>query len=183
MGKVRLHMVALALVIIGALNWGLTAFNMNLVEKLSNYINGLLLTNYPIDKIIYIVVALAGIKLINRDAFLPFLGKTVIPPALVPLSENKHRSDVVTVRVKPNTKVMYWAAKKMDSNNYSYRKAYGDYSNSGVVMSDSNGVAKLKLQKGSGYMVRRGMKYIPPHVHYRYEHKPGKFSRIETVFY
>ena len=41
----------------------------------------------------------------------------------------------------------------------------------------------LKLQKGSGYIVPWGNKYIPPHLHYRYEIKPSKFSRIETVFF
>ena len=49
-------------------------------------------------------------------------------------------------------------------------------------MSDNEGKAILKLQKGSGYIVPGG-KYIPPHVHYRYETKPGKLTRIETVFY
>ena len=106
-----------------------------------------------------------------------------MPSSVIPLKKNKYQSDTVKIHVKPNSKVVYWAAKKLDSDNHSVWKAYDDYSNSGVVMSDNNGVAILKLQKGSGYIVPWGNKQIPPHVHYRYELKPGKFSRIETVKY
>ena len=94
------------------------------------------------------------------------------------------KNNTIKINVQPNSKVIYWAAKKLDSNHHSVWKAYDDYSNSGVVMSDKNGVAILKLQKGSGYIVPWGRgKYIPPHVHYRYEIKPSMFSRIETVYY
>ena len=125
-----------------------------------------------------------AIKVAKRDTFLPFLGKTVMPTSVIPLRENKYQDDTIKIKVKPNSKVIYWITKKLDSNNHNVWKAYDDYSNSGVVMADKNGVAILKLQKGSGYMVPwGGEKYIPPHVHYRYEIKPSKFSRIETVFY
>ena len=93
-------------------------------------------------------------------------------------------NDTVKIKVPPNTKVLYWAAKKLDSDHHIVWKAYDDYSNSGVVMSDNKGIATLKLLKGSGYIVPWGKgKYIPPHVHYRYELSPGKFGRLETVYY
>ena len=169
-------------VIVGAINWGLTVFDFNLVEYLSKFINDTLNSNYPIDKVIYVLVALAGIKLLRRDVFLPFLGKTVIPPTVVPMKENKYKKDKVIIKVQPNSKVMYWAAKKMKTEKEDVWDAYDDYSNSGVTQSDKNGKAVLLLEKGSGYIVPGG-KYIKPHVHFRYEVKPGMFSRIETVFY
>mgnify|MGYP001212936853 CR=1 FL=1 len=169
-------------VIIGSVNWGLTVFDFNLVEYLSKFINNTLNSNYPIDKVIYILIALAGLKLIKRDIFLPFLGKTVIPTTVVPIKENKYKKDKVTINIQPNSKVMYWAAKKMKTEKEKVWDAYDDYSNSGVTQSDNNGKAVLLLEKGSGYIVPGG-RYIKPHVHYRYEKRPGMFSRIETVYY
>lgn len=174
---------AMILVILGALNWGLTALDFNIVKIASQYLNKLLQTNIPFDRVIYLIIAVSSFKLMERDVFLPFLGKTVIPSSVVPLKKNKYQNDTIKVHVKPNSKVMYWAAKKLDNDNHIVWKAYDDYSNSGVVTSDKNGVAILKLKKGSGYVVPWGNKKIPPHVHYRYEVKPGKFSRIETVYY
>ena len=174
--------IMLLLVIVGAINWGLTVFDFNLVKYVSNYLNQILNSNYPIDKVIYVLVALAGIKLLRRDVFLPFLGKTVIPPSVVPLKENKFNKEKVIIKVQPNSKVMYWAAKKMKTEKEKVWDAYDDYSNSGVTQSDKNGKAVLLLEKGSGYIVPGG-KYIKPHVHYRYEKRPGMFSRIETVYY
>ena len=175
--------MAMILVILGALNWGLTALNFNVVKFFSLQINTLFNTNIPLDKVIYLIIAVASFQLMKRDVFLPFLGKTVIPPSVIPLKKNKYQTDTVKIHVKPNSKVIYWAAKKLDSNKHNVWKAYDDYSNSGVVMSDKNGVAILKLQKGSGYVVPWGNKQIPPHVHYRIELKPGKLSRIETIYY
>ena len=171
------------LVILGALNWGLTALNFNVVNFFNVQINRLLNTNIQLDKVIYLIIAIASFQLMKRDVFLPFLGQTVIPPSVIPLKKNKYQTDTVKIHVKPNSKVIYWATKKLDSNKNSVWKAYDDYSNSGVVMSDKNGVAILKLQKGSGYIVPWGNKYIPPHVHYRIELSPGKLGRIETIYY
>ena len=181
--KVYKHKLAMILVIVGAINWGLTALNLNLVDMVSKYVNYFIGLDTNIDKIIYLVVAAAGLYLIKRDTFLPFLGKTFIPPSVIPLKNNKHSTHQTKIKVRPNSKVIYWAAKKLDSNNHSVWKAYDDFSNSGVVMSDKHGIATIKLEKGSGYIVPWGNKKIPPHFHYRYELKPGKFSRIETVYY
>ena len=114
-------------VIVGAINWGLTVFDFNLVEYLSKFINDTLNSNYPIDKVIYVLVALAGIKLLRRDVFLPFLGKTVVPSSVVPMKENKYNKDKVTIKVQPNSKVMYWAAKKMKTENEKVWDAYDDF--------------------------------------------------------
>lgn len=182
MGKFYKHKLAMLLVIAGALNWGLSIININLVKLLNDYLDNIIGTNSNLDKIIYITIAVAGLYLSNRDSFLPFLGKTVIPPSVIPLKTNKFQEDTVEINVKPNSKVIYWATKKSKDNKPDVWTAYDDYSNSGVVMSDKYGKAILKLQKGTGYIVPGG-KYIPPHVHYRFELKPGKLSRIETVYY
>jgi uncharacterized membrane protein YuzA (DUF378 family) len=44
--------IALVLLIIGGLNWGLTAFDLNLVEKLSSHM---------VTKVVYILVALSAV--------------------------------------------------------------------------------------------------------------------------
>lgn len=180
--KLNKDNIAMWLVIIGSFNWGLSVVKINLVQIVNDYVNKLVNKETNIDKAVYIIIAIAGLYLIKRDNFLPFLGKTVIPPSVIPLKQNKFQEDSVTVNVKPNSKVIYWAAHKTTDNKLSVWDAYGDYSNSGVIMSDNNGTAILKLMKGSGYIVPGG-KYISPHVHYRYELKPGKLSRIETVYY
>lgn len=181
--KIYKHKIAMILVIIGAINWGLTALNFNIIRILTNYINNFLKFNTNLDKMIYLIVAVSGIYLIKRDTFLPFLGKTVIPPSVIPFKNNIYSEYVTEIKVKPNTKVIYWASRKLDSDNHIVWKAYDNYSNSGVVMSDINGIATIKLEKGSGYVVPWKNKKIPPHFHYRYEIKPGKLSRIETVYY
>lgn len=176
------HNILILAVVIGAINWGLTVFDFNLVEYASNYLNKTLESNYPFEKIVYVLIAIAGLQLLKRDVFLPFLGRTVIPPTVVPMKENKFKKDKVIINIQPNSKVMYWAAKKMKTEKEDVWDAYDDYSNSGVTQSDKNGKAVLLLEKGSGYIVPGG-KYIKPHVHFRYEVKPGMFSRIETVYY
>ena len=51
MGKVYFHKLALTLIIAGALNWGLVAFNINFVKLISDYINKFIGTNIDIEKI------------------------------------------------------------------------------------------------------------------------------------
>ena len=182
--KIIMYQFLFFLVIVGALNWGLTAFDYNVVDKLNNGLNGLVNTKTYFDKIIYGAVAIAAIILaLKRDSWLPFLGYTVMPSSLVPLKENK--GDIsVNVRVKPNAKVAYWATlpyKNLDIPNV--KTAYGNYSNSGVVMADKNGNATLVIAKGTSYIVPSGME-IPRHVHYReLTDDWGMMKPIKTVEY
>jgi uncharacterized membrane protein YuzA (DUF378 family) len=172
-----------AIVIIGALNWGTTAVGYNLVELLSNNLNGLLKTNYPFDKIIYIIVAICAILLASRrTTWLPFLGKSILPDSLVPLKIPEKTDMKVKIKTKPNVKIAYWAALPK-GDNPDVITAYGDFSNSGVVMSDSNGNVELPILAGSGYTVPSGYK-IDRHVHYRILGKPyGMMGRIKTKNY
>jgi len=56
--KKVLDIVALALVIVGGLNWGLTAFSMNLVDMLFG-------VGSMISMVIYVLVALAALYTIT----------------------------------------------------------------------------------------------------------------------
>ena len=47
--KIKLHMLLIGLVLIGAVNWGATAFGYNLVEILSSTLNKTFNSNIPIN--------------------------------------------------------------------------------------------------------------------------------------
>lgn len=181
--SVKLQMLITAVVIIGALNWGTTALGYNLVQLLSNGVNRLLKTNLPIDKVIYIAVALCGVLLaMKKTTWLPFLGKTVFPDSLVPLNTPTKTDTKVTIKTKPNVKVAYWASLPKGELP-DVVTAYSDYSNSGVVMSDANGIAELPVLAGSAYTVPSGRK-ISRHVHYRVLGKPfGMMGKVMTKYY
>jgi len=181
--EIKLRMILTAIVIVGALNWGTTALGYNLVKILSNSLNGFLKTNYSFDKIIYIIIAICAIMLsIRRTTWLPFLGKSILPESLVPLKTPVKTDTIITIKTNPNVKIAYWAA-FLNDDNTDVNKAYDDFSNSGVVMSDSNGIAKLPILSGSGYTVPSGRK-IDRHVHYRILDKSlGMMDKINTEYY
>jgi uncharacterized membrane protein YuzA (DUF378 family) len=179
----KLRMFLTLIVVIGAINWGTTAFGYNLVELLSTYLNHLFNTNYPINKGVYIIVGVCGILLaLSRTTWLPFLGNTVFPDVLVPIKIPSQTDNKVTIKTEPNTKIAYWAALP-NGDVPDVVTAYGDYSNNGVVMSDSNGIAELPILTGSAYTIPSGRK-INRHVHYRELGKPyGMMGRVNTVYY
>lgn len=182
--KLIVHQIALALVLIGAINWGTTAFGYNLVEMLHASLNSLLGIETYSDKIIYVIVTLAAVKLMIRmDTWLPFLGYSALPSPLVPL-KTMNGNTSITVKVRPNTKVAYWSSSKVDKEGVpDVKEAYNDYSNSGVVMSDADGNAKLIFNKATSYIVPWG-KEIPRHVHYREVGiEWGMLGPVKTEYY
>jgi hypothetical protein len=168
-------------IILGALNWGSTALGYNLVDLLKIGINEKLKTNYPIDKGIYMFVAVCGILLaLNRTTWVPFLDESFFPGALVPLKTPLMNDKLVTINTEPNAKIAYWTALP---NTDELSNAYGDFSNSGVVMSNTYGVAKLPILEGSDYKFPLGFK-IGKHVHYRIiDETNGVMGKIETKKY
>ena len=63
--------IILIFLLIGSLNCGTTVVGYNFIEKINILLNNNFNTTYPIDKIIYLLVALAGILLIiNKDLWL-----------------------------------------------------------------------------------------------------------------
>ncbi len=182
MDENKTHLILMAIVLIGAFNWSTTAFGYNIVKMLSDFINKQFNSSIPIDNIIYLIVGVCGLMLATRrNSWLPFLGKTVLPNSLIQLKTPANVNKKVQIKVKPNTKVIYWAASGKD-NKQDYKMAYGDYSNSGVVMSDSNGNAELLFAEGSGYKVPTG-KTLSKHVHYRVVHSDAMIGQINTVMY
>jgi len=187
------HMVLIALVLIGALNWGFHTFGYNLVEMLNRFLSGVFKRRLPLDRIIYVVVAISALILaFQRNTWLPFLGESVLPGAVLALKTNSGDT-TVDVKVKPLTKVAYWAAKpesKPESVEGAsegnkavppVKAAYDDFENSGVVVANEQGVAKLVFNKGTSYVVPSGRK-LESHVHYREFGEDGMMGPVKSVF-
>jgi hypothetical protein len=185
-----INLVCTLLVIVGALNWGAHVFNVNLVTILSSSLNKLIAMvaskNYEIrfDVVVYALVFSAAVILASqKSTWLPFLGSSVLPSSLVPLKTPLNNNQVVSINTKPNTKVAYWSTLPNTSDKLPFViDAYGDYSNSGVVMSDDKGVALLPILEGSGYYVPSG-KTLKKHVHWRLIHENGMMGPVRTYFY
>jgi len=186
------HMVLIALVLVGALNWGFHTFGYNLVEILNRFLSGVFKRRLPLDRIIYVVVAISALILaFQRDTWLPFLGETVLPGAIVALKTNSGDT-TVDVHVKPGTKVVYWAAEPSaeegavgasegNKADPPVKAAYDKFENSGVVAANEQGVAKLVFNKGTSYIVPSGRK-IESHVHYREFGEDGMMGPVKSVF-
>ena len=180
----KMNHIVIIIVLIGSLNWGMTALGYNLVDIIKNLLNNTLKMETYIDKIIYFLVALAAIKLsMNRDLWLPFLGESVLPGSLVPLKKVVGDT-TVAVKVKPNTRVAYWASLPQETNKIPLvHEAYGDFKNAGVVLSNNDGIALLIVNKGTNYIVPTGRE-IKRHVHYReLDQVYGMMGTLQTVYY
>jgi uncharacterized membrane protein YuzA (DUF378 family) len=188
--KINLFKVLITLVLVGSINWGLVAaFDFDLVRKFSSLFGS---NNTDIiSRIVYLSVAMSAIVLmVQRDTFLPFLGKTVMPepiafytPAVI-----KPTGELITKTIEklpPNVKVIYWASLPSDKVVDNPDEAYGNYSNQGVTITDANGKAILKVQKPASYKIPSH--YDPfkgtlkPHIHYRYWISSGMTSPLYTI--
>ena len=184
-------MILVAIVLIGALNWGFHTFGYNLVEMLNRFLSGVFKRRLSVDRVIYVVVALSAVVLaFKRDTWLPFLGESVLPGAVVPLKKNLGDT-TVDVKVQPGAKVAYWAAKPITDVDVavngaakavpSVKAAYDKFENSGVVVANDQGNAILVFNKGTSYIVPGG-KEIKSHVHYREFSENGMMGPIQSVF-
>ena len=184
--KTKLHMFYVGLVLVGAFNWGTTAFGFNIVEKLNNLINNLVGRKTNIDTFIYVIIAISAIILaFQMKTWLPFLGEAAFPSsALVPNRVNKNGSISLDIKVTPNTRIAYWASQEIKGKKIpKVNEAYGDFSNSGVVVSDSDGNVSLLIAPSTSYIVPSGRK-IPKHVHYReLDQEWGMIGEVQTVYY
>ena len=183
-------MVLIAIVLVGALNWGFHTFGYNLVEMLNRFLSGVFKRRLPLDRIIYVVVAVSAVALaVQRDTWLPFLGNSVLPGAVVPLKKNMGDT-TVDVKVTPGAKVAYWAAEPNDGSTEGsakaddvplVRAAYDQFENSGVVVANDQGMATLVFNKGTSYIVPSGRK-LESHVHYREFGEDGMMGPVKSVF-
>jgi uncharacterized membrane protein YuzA (DUF378 family) len=190
------RMVLIALVLIGGVNWFAVAFGYNLVEFINRILSNVFRRRLSIDKVIYFIVGVCAIVLaFDRTLWLPFLGESVLPSVLIPVTPVK-TSNTVEVHVAPNTKVAYWSAKPGNnpetpviespfgrpSSLPTVKDAYGKFENSGVVMSDEDGIATLAFEKGTAYVVPSG-RQIDSHVHYReLSGEYGMIGPVQSVF-
>jgi uncharacterized membrane protein YuzA (DUF378 family) len=182
--KINLYRILILLVLIGSINWGLVGiFNFDLFKSFGSLFGYNLQDDITV--FIYILVAMSALVLfIQRETFLPFLGRTVIPQ---PMTEYKPTGELKTKIIKnlpPNVKVMYWAALPSDKIVDNPNDAYGNYSNQGVTTTDANGTAILQVQNPASYKIPSN--YDPfkgtlePHIHYRYWTSSGMTSNLFT---
>jgi hypothetical protein len=136
--------------------------------------------------IIYLLIGIAAIIVgIKRSTWLPFLGESVLPANLIPNKAKEESDLIVSVKVSPSTRVAYWASlPQKDINKIpDVVTAYGDYSNSGVVVSDKNGNVDFDIDSSSSYRIPSG-RVLERHIHYReLDYELGFIGEIQTVYY
>lgn len=169
----NLIILAKLLLVIGGLAWGIYgSMGINLVKRI--------LPNETAQKVLYVAVGISALVLMfNRNFYLSFLGKSVVPKTFLERDRVPINSTIsIEVKVEPNARVIYWASKKKSE----VKDAYGQFENSGITTADSNGKAHLVLKKPSCYYVKKGpfRKRMRPHIHYRYTLPNGMMSQVFT---
>ena len=185
--KVKIHMFFIGVILAAAINWGFTAFGLNLIESFHLFLNQILGLETYVDKVIYLLITVIAIIVgSKKGTWIPFLGENVFPSKAFIPSKAKDEYDIsIIVKVKPSTRVAYWASLPNDNINEipNVVSAYGDFSNSGVVVSDEKGDATLLINTSSSYKVPSG-EIIKRHVHYReLDQQFGFIGEIKTIFY
>jgi hypothetical protein len=181
--KARIHMLLISLLVLVAINQLVGVFIPNPLVYINSAIYYKSGFNPNIHNIVFILAGITAIYLVTkRDFWLPFLGSTVLPVQVLSVHQPDKTNKVVSIKTKPNSKIVYWAAKS-ESDETDVKNAYDDYSNSGVVMSDEKGVANLSIQDTTGYVVPSG-KRIKKHVHFRLgDEITGMMSPVQTIYY
>jgi hypothetical protein len=167
--------LAIALLVLGALNWGfIGALRTNIIERL--------IGRSIITRILYLLIGAAALLLaFHRDTYLPFLGETVFPSSVLKEQTPAGATRTVKVKVKPHTKVVYWASEPGDNlNKKTFDVAYGKYENAGVTVSDNNGVALLKVREPQSYTIP--FETLSSHIHYRMVKESGFLDSVRTKF-
>jgi uncharacterized membrane protein YuzA (DUF378 family) len=176
--KAKAYMIAMVLLVIGGLNWGIKSF---MGKDLVTYVTG---RNVILANAIFAAVGVAALFIgLHRDSYLPFLGKSLIPCEVMK-PQTPENADISTdVVVGPGTKVLYWAAEPANKDLHElndWKKAYLGYRNAGVAVADSSGIATLKVRKPQPYVVPlKGT--LSPHIHYRKCKGDGLIGRVNTV--
>lgn len=168
-------------VVLGALNWGFIGmFRFNLITFITQRF-----TPIKLNRTMYSIVGLCALlQAFDRDFYLPFLGETVFPCDSMTLKVPIGADTITDVKVRRNRNVIYWASNGTTAADIIVQNpalAYNKYSNSGVALSDENGIAQLKFKYPQGYKTPLG-NTLKPHVHYRVCLGDGMMSSIKTVF-
>jgi hypothetical protein len=174
------HIVLLSIIFISVLCACLSSFNINVFAIINKGIYKLFKHTIAIDKILYLIAFICVcILAINRDIWLPFLGKSVIPTGIFANSVPANADQTVYIKTEPNAQILYWAAYP-NSKTKQPREAYDDYKNTGFTSADNDGNAQLLIIDNDGYTINN--KPIDKHVHYRIVNK-GMVGSIQTAFY
>lgn len=142
------------------------------------------------SEIVFKVVSLLGLLPVihfayNRDYYLPFLGDCVFPTGLIGNNIVPNNSDLtIYLKLEPHTKIIYWAAEPCKDHECDTPvmawDAYKDYKNSGVVTSNSKGIATIRIRSPQHYKVPYKQTVLSPHIHYRKLLTNGMLSKIYT---
>lgn len=177
---IKTRMIATALVLLGAINWGLVAlFKWNLVAQL----------RHPLAiQAACVAIAGAGLMLaLQRDTYLPFLGPAALPGTLLKGPTPQSGDVPVEISVpsgKGYTRVVFWAASKADTKKKdvipNVTDAYASFENAGIANITGDSV-KVYVHCPTAYTVG-GMvsKTLDKHVHYRFVGADGMLSRVHT---
>lgn len=188
MFNIYIDLIAKVLLIIGGINYMFIALgniDMFNLMKMPN-----------VSKFIFICIGLSALYfLFNRDYYLSFLGKTVIPVSnITPQStilntsmmKNEEMVSIKLTKLPANTRVIYWAAQKSEDIFETPVKAYANYANMGIGKTDDKGEIIFSINCPGEYKVPKfGFSTkLARHVHYRYEipEYPGMFSRVYTQY-
>lgn len=178
--QILLDKIILSILIFGGLNWGFIGlFRKNLLNYMLSYSK----YTFHANRIIYVIIGLCALfKMFKRDFYLPFLGKSVFPCDSLKLKTPKESTIKTSIRTKPNSNVIYWASEGTNDIIMKHPiQAYNKYSNSGVVLSNNEGIANLYVRKPIPYKVPFGYN-LKPHIHYRTCLGNGMLSEIKTIF-
>lgn len=173
------------ILVIGGLAWGILGMTgWNPISRFANLLGLPILT-----RTIYTLVGLSAImyllKFYNKDSFLPFLGKSLLPANLLNVGQPAGNYDRELSIPLPNGSdanlLAFWAAESDPKvKSPSAEEAYGDFTNSGVVPV-VNGQATIKFKNPSDYHVAQGTKHLKSHVHYRWIGKK-MMGEVNTIF-
>jgi len=169
------HKIAISYLVLGAIVLGISgATKVNVLEKILG-------KNSIAIRMLYISIGISALSVaFNRDTYLPFLGESIVPCAVLGNQVPPGATRSIQVRVSPYSKVIYWASEP-GSGQGTWDQAYLNYQNAGVTTSDSSGIAILKVREPQGYSVPiRG--HIESHIHFRICGEKGFIGRIKTVY-
>lgn len=174
----KIHMIAMLLLVIGGLNWGLNGiFRIDLVQWLFG--------RGPVASAIYILIGVAALLVaFRRDTYLPFLGETVMPCSLVADRTPEHADTEVRLSsLEPGAKLLFWATEPATEGLgriKDWRQAYLDFANAGVTTADAAGHAILRIRKPQPYTVpMKGL--LEAHVHWRVCGGDGLLGPVRTT--
>lgn len=175
----KLYMVAVFLLILVAVNAALSVFTGR--DLITSVFGRRSLLTYAL----FLGVGVAAVVLaFTRDFYLPFLGETVMPCSVLPVSTPEGSDTKMNVQVNPGAKVMYWAAEPKNEDLkgiQDWRKAYMGFRNAGVALADAAGNVELAVRTPQAYAVPTKGK-LNPHIHYRVCRDDGMMERVETAF-